>query len=285
MDQFTDREMSRKSILITGCSSGIGYDAAHTLHERGWQVFATCRQEKDCERLRGEGLESFVLDYADAKSIKTAVAETLKRTGGTLDALYNNGAYAIPGAVEDLPRDAMRAIFETNVFGYHDLTRQVIPVMRKQGHGRIINCSSVLGLAALRFRGAYVSTKFALEGLTDVLRLEMHNQPIDVILIEPGPITTKIRVNAQPHFEKWIDWENSALSKLYKEGLRPRLYDESGKPDTFELPASAVTKKLIHALESKRPKPRYYVTVPTYLSGIMRRILSTRAFDWVLLKG
>ena len=277
--------MSRKSILITGCSSGIGYDAAHTLHERGWQVFATCRQEKDCERLRGEGLESFVLDYADAKSIKTAVAETLKRTGGTLDALYNNGAYAIPGAVEDLPRDAMRAIFETNVFGYHDLTRQVIPVMRKQGHGRIINCSSVLGLAALRFRGAYVSTKFALEGLTDVLRLEMHNQPIDVILIEPGPITTKIRVNAQPHFEKWIDWENSALSKLYKEGLRPRLYDESGKPDTFELPASAVTKKLIHALESKRPKPRYYVTVPTYLSGIMRRILSTRAFDWVLLKG
>ena len=277
--------MSRKSILITGCSSGIGYDAAHTLHERGWQVFATCRQEKDCARLRGEGLESFVLDYADEKSIKTAVAETLKRTGGTLDALYNNGAYAIPGAVEDLPRDAMRAIFETNVFGYHDLTRQVIPVMRKQGHGRIINCSSVLGLAALRFRGAYVSTKFALEGLTDVLRLEMHNQPIDVILIEPGPITTKIRVNAQPHFEKWIDWENSALSKLYKEGLRPRLYDESGKPDTFELPASAVTKKLIHALESKRPKPRYYVTVPTYLSGIMRRILSTRAFDWVLLKG
>lgn len=277
--------MSRKSILITGCSSGIGYDAAHTLHERGWQVFATCRQEKDCARLRGEGLESFVLDYADEKSIKTAVAETLKRTGGTLDALYNNGAYAIPGAVEDLPRDAMRAIFETNVFGYHDLTRQVIPVMRKQGRGRIINCSSVLGLAALRFRGAYVSTKFALEGLTDVLRLEMHNQPIDVILIEPGPITTKIRVNAQPHFEKWIDWENSTLSKLYKEGLRPRLYDESGKPDTFELPASAVTKKLIHALESKRPKPRYYVTVPTYLSGIMRRILSTHAFDWVLLKG
>ena len=277
--------MSRKSILITGCSSGIGYDAAHTLQTRGWRVFATCRQETDCERLRNEGLESFVLDYADEESIKSAVAETLSRTGGTLDALYNNGAYAIPGAVEDLPRDALRAIFETNLFGYHDLTNQIIPVMRKQGHGRIINCSSVLGIAALRFRGAYVSTKFALEGLTDVLRLEMHSQPIDVILIEPGPITTKIRVNAQPHFEKWIDWENSALRKLYEHGLRPRLYDESGEPDKFELPCSAVTKKLIHALESKRPKPRYYVTVPTYLSGIMRRILSTRAFDWVLLKG
>ncbi len=277
--------MTPKSILITGCSSGIGYDAAHTLQKRGWRVFATCRQEKDCERLRSEGLESFTLDYADEASIKSAVAEVLERTGGTLDALYNNGAYAIPGAVEDLPRDAMRAIYETNVFGYHDLTNQIIPVMRKQGHGRIINCSSVLGIAALRFRGAYVSTKFALEGLTDVLRLEMHNQPIDVILIEPGPITTKIRVNAQPHFEEWIDWENSALRKLYETGLRPRLYDESGEPDKFELPPSAVTKKLIHALESRRPKPRYYVTVPTYLSGIMRRILSTRAFDWILLKG
>lgn len=277
--------MTQKSILITGCSSGIGYDAAHTLQKRGWRVFATCRQEIDCERLRGEGLESFTLDYADEASIKSAVAEVLARTGGTLDALYNNGAYAIPGAVEDLPRDAMRAIFEANLFGYHDLTARIIPVMRAQGHGRIINCSSVLGIAALRFRGAYVSSKFALEGLTDVLRLEMHDQPIEVILIEPGPITSKIRVNAQPHFEKWIDWENSARHKVYKNTLRPRLYNESGKPDTFELPASAVTKKLIHALESRRPKPRYYITVPTYLSGILRRILPTRAFDWVLRKG
>jgi len=276
--------MSKKSILITGCSSGIGYDAAHALHKRGWRVFATCRQEKDCERLRTEGLESFVLDYADEGSIKTAVAEVLSRTGGTLDALYNNGAFAIPGALEDLPRDALRSIYEVNVFGYHDLTNQVIPVMRAQGHGRIINCSSVLGLAALRFRGAYVSTKFALEGLTDVLRLEMHSQPIDVILIEPGPITSNIRVNAQPHFEKWIDWEKSVLHKLYKNSLRPRLYDTSGKLDSFELPASAVTKKLIHALESRRPKPRYYVTVPTYISGFLRRILPTRALDWILVK-
>lgn len=277
--------MSKKSILITGCSSGIGYDAAHTLQKRGWQVFATCRQEADCERLRAEGLDSFTLDYADEASIKSAVAKTLERTGGTLDALYNNGAYALPSALEDLPRDAMRAIFETNVFGYLDLTNQIIPVMRAQGHGRIINCSSVLGLAALRFRGAYVSTKFALEGMTDVLRLELHDEPIDVILIEPGPITSKIRANAQSHFEKWIDWQASAVRETYETQIRPRLYAEDGGPDTFELPASAVSKKLIHALESKRPKPRYYITVPTYLSGILRRFLSTRAFDWVLLKG
>lgn len=277
--------MSKKSILITGCSSGIGYDAAHTLQKRGWQVFATCRQEADCERLRAEGLDSFTLDYADEASIKAAVSQVLERTGGTLDALYNNGAYALPSALEDLPRDAMRAIFETNVFGYLDLTNQIIPVMRAQGHGRIINCSSVLGLAALRFRGAYVSTKFALEGMTDVLRLELHDEPIDVILIEPGPITSKIRSNAQPHFEKWIDWQASAVRETYEKQIRPRLYAEDGGPDTFELPASAVSKKLIHALESKRPKPRYYITVPTYLSGILRRFLSTRAFDWVLRKG
>lgn len=277
--------MTQKSILITGCSSGIGYDAAQTLHARGWRVFATCRQEKDCERLRDEGLESITLDYDDEASIKSAVAEVLERTGGTLDALFNNGAYAIPGAVEDMPRDAMRAIFETNVFGYHDLTNHIIPVMRAQGYGRIINCSSVLGLAAARLRGAYVSTKFALEGLTDTLRLELHNEPIDVILIEPGPITTKFRFNARAQFEKWIDWQASPLRTTYEDQLRPRLYDDSGTVDTFELPASTVTKKLIHALESKRPKPRYFVTVPTYLAGIMRRILPTRAFDWILLKG
>lgn len=277
--------MTQKSILITGCSSGIGYDAAHTLHSRGWRVFATCRQQTDCDRLRDEGLESFTLDYTDEASIKSAVAQVLENTGGTLDALFNNGAYAIPGAVEDMPRDAMRAIFETNVFGYHDLTNQIIPVMRAQGHGRIINCSSVLGIAAARFRGAYNSTKFALEGLTDTLRLEMHNTPIEVILIEPGPITTKFRINARAQFEKWIDWQASPQRTVYETQIQPRLYNDSGTPDTFELPSAAVTKKLIHALESKRPKPRYYVTVPTYIAGFLRRILPTRAFDWILLKG
>ncbi|HBQ37215.1 MAG TPA: short-chain dehydrogenase [Rhodobacteraceae bacterium] len=277
--------MSQKTILITGCSSGIGYDAAHSLKNRGWRVFATCRQENDCQRLRGEGLESFVLDYSDETSIKSAVAETLKRTGGRLDALYNNGAYAIPGAVEDTPRDALRAIFEVNLFGYHDLSCQIIPVMRAQGHGRIINCSSVLGFAALKYRGAYNSSKFALEGLTDTLRLEMHKTGIDIILIEPGPVTSKIRENSAPHFEKWIDWKNSPRAEFYEQTVMKRLYAKKDKPDPFELPASAVSKKLIHALESKRPKPRYYVTTPTYVMGILRRILPTRAFDWVLNKG
>lgn len=273
----------QRSILITGCSSGIGLDAARGMAARGWRVFATCRKEADCEARRAEGLESFPLDYDDEASIAAAVDEVRTRTSGTLDALFNNGAFACPGAVEDLPRGALRAIFETNLFGYHDLTRRVIPMMRAQGEGRIINCSSVLGLVGIKWRGAYVATKFAMEGLSDVLRLEMASTGIKVILIEPGPITSSIRANAIPHFERWIDWGNSARREEY-ESLRHRLYTASG-PDKWELPASAVTAKLIHALESPRPKPRYYVTTPTYLSGFARRVLPTWALDWMVAKG
>ena len=272
----------QKTVLITGCSSGIGYDAAHFLTARGWRVFATCRQDSDCARLRDEGLDSFVLDYADPDSITTALAEVLQRSNGRLDALYNNGAFACPGATEDLPREGLRAVFETNFFGYHDLTRQVIPIMRAQGFGRIVNCSSVLGLVAMKWRGAYVASKFALEGLTDVLRIEMSDTPIKVILIEPGPITSKIRQNAIGPFEKWIDWRNSARAQQY-ETLHERLYRDTG-PDRFELPARAVSKKLAHALEAPNPKARYFVTTPTYLMNVARRILTTNALDWLLKK-
>lgn len=273
-----------KTILITGCSSGIGLDAARGLKARGWRVFATCRQEADCARLQAEGLESFALDYADEDSIAAAVDRVRDLTGGRLDALYNNGAFACPGAVEDLPRGALREIFETNLFGYHDLTRRVIPMMRAQGGGRIVNCSSVLGLVAMKWRGAYVATKFAMEGLTDVLRIEMAGTGIEVILIEPGPITSRIRENAVPHFEKWIDWEASARAPEYK-ALLGRLYEAKTKPDAFELPASAVTKVLVRALESRRPRPRYYVTTPTWIMGTARRLLPTRALDWLIAKG
>lgn len=277
--------MPQKSILITGCSSGIGYDAAHGLKRHGWRVFATCRKEQDCARLRDEGLESFLLDYTLPDTIDTAVAEALSRTGGTLDAVFNNGAHGCPGAVEDLPRGALRDIFETNLFGPHDLARKVIPVMRAQGHGRIINNSSVLGFVALKWRGAYVATKFAMEGLTDTLRLEMADTPIDIILIEPGPVTSQIRINARAHFERWIDWENSARVDQYREGLRKRLYGDAPRAkDKFELPASAVTDKLIHALESPKPAPRYFVTTPTYFANIIRRFLPTTLSDKLLSK-
>ncbi|TCP59709.1 short-subunit dehydrogenase [Rhodovulum bhavnagarense] len=270
--------MAQRSILITGCSSGIGHDAARRLAGRGWRVFATCRQEKDCDRLRAEGLESVRLDYADEASIAAALDEVLSRTGGRLDALYNNGAFASPGAVEDLPRGALREIFETNLFGVHDLTTRVIPVMRAQGHGRIVNCSSVLGFVPAKWRGAYVATKYALEGLTDTLRLEMADTPLRIILIEPGPITSRIRINSIPHFEKWIDWESSPRAEQYRTSLRRRLYHDRA-PDRFELPPSAVSAKLVHALESPRPRPRYFVTTPTHVAAALKRILPTRLLD------
>ncbi|WP_417810024.1 SDR family NAD(P)-dependent oxidoreductase [Thioclava sp.] len=276
-----------KTILITGCSSGIGYDAAHGLKAAGWKVLATCRKEEDCERLRSEGLTSFQLDVADPDSIDAGFNEALARGRGRLDALYNNAAFACPGATEDIPTGALREIFETNLFGLHDLTNRAIKVMRAQGdngEGRIIQCSSVLGMVGYRWRGAYVATKFALEGLTDVLRLEMRDTDIKIVLIEPGPITSKFRKNAITHFEKWVDWENSARRHQYEDDLLNQLYKSRG-PAKFELPASAVTKVILKALDAPNPKPRYAITVPTHLMEVARRILPGRALDWVLAKG
>jgi NAD(P)-dependent dehydrogenase (short-subunit alcohol dehydrogenase family) len=284
IDGETEGDTDR-TILITGCSSGIGHHVAHALKDRGWRVFATCRKEADCQRLRDEGLESLHLDYEEANSIGVAFDEVMEKTGGRLDALFNNGAYAIPGAAEDLPTEALRQIFEANFFGWHTLTRRAIPVMRKQGHGRIVMNSSVLGLAALRMRTAYVSTKFALEGYTDTLRLELDSTPINVILLEPGPIRTNIRINAQAHYKRWIDNENSVWAKAYREVLEPRLFAVDPPPDAFELSCEATTKKLIHALEHPRPRARYYVTTPTYMIGTLKRLLPTRMLDRVLLRG
>lgn len=273
--------MSR-TILITGCSSGIGYDAAITLHKRGWRVFATCRKESDCARLRHEGLESFPLDYADESSLEAAVSELERRTDGKLDALFNNGAYALPGAVEDVPRDAFRAIFEVNLFGQFDLINRCLPQLYAAGDPRVINCSSVLGFAAIPFRGAYSATKSAMESLTDSLRREDRQGSIKYILIEPGPIATRIRENAVPHFEKWINWESSRKREFYEETFRPRLYGTDRKRDRFEKPPAAVTKKLIHALEARHPRKRYFVTLPTYVASLITRLLPTSCQDALL---
>ncbi|MGV6803439.1 MAG: SDR family NAD(P)-dependent oxidoreductase [Ruegeria sp.] len=271
----------QKSILITGCSSGIGLDAAHGMRARGWRVFASCRQQRDCDRLRAQGFDSPRIDYTDAETIASGLASVFEATGGRLDALFNNGAHGLPGAIEDVPIEGLRHIFETNVFGWHELTRQVIPVMRAQGHGRIVQCSSVLGLVAFPWRGAYVATKYAIEGLTDTMRLELRDSGIKVTLIEPGPITSKLREKAIPVFERFIDWENSALRHKYEGSLLKRLYSDAG-PDRFELPASAVTDKLARALEATNPKARYYVTTPTFVAGYLRRVLPTGTIDRIL---
>lgn len=274
-----------KTILITGCSSGIGHHAAHALSERGWHVVAACRSGDDCARLIDEGLESVRIDYTDTASIHRGFEEALSLTGGRLDALFNNGAHAMGGAIEDTETAGFRAIFEANFFGWHTLTRLALPVMRAQGAGRIVQCSSVLGLCAARMRGPYVSTKFAIEGYTDVLRLELRNSGVHAILIEPGPIASRIRVNAQKHYERWVERENTPWAGFYRNTLEPRLYATDPAPDRFELQPDAVTARLIRAIEAPRPRARYYVTTPTYMVGFLKRILPTRALDWILMKG
>ena len=272
--------MNERVILITGCSSGIGHCAAHGLQARGWRVFATARQPADVERLRAEGLKSLPLDVCDAMSIQVAVAEVLAQTGGRLDALFNNAGYGQPGAVEDVSREALREQFETNVLGAHELTRQVIPVMRRQGNGRIIYNSSVLGLVAFPYRGAYVASKFALEGLADTLRLELAGTGIQVSLIEPGPILSRFRDNAHAAYQRHIHAENSPHREQYA-AMEARLL-KKGPAAPFTLPPEAVLKRLIHALESPRPRARYPVTAPTYLFAALRRLLPTRLLDAIL---
>jgi len=275
----------RRSVLITGCSSGIGHHAAHALKARGWRVFATCRSQADCDQLNADGLESSRIDYEDADSIAAGFAEAMVRTGGRLDALFNNGAYALPGALEDVSDAALKAIFQANFFGWHDLTRRAIRVMRGQGGGRILMNSSVLGFAGVRIRGAYVATKFAVEGYADTLRLELRDAGIKVILLEPGPIRTRFRINARALYERWIDPESSALADLYRDVVEPRLYADVNKPDPFELGPEATSRKIVRALESRRPRPRYYVTTPTYIVGMLKRLLPTELMDRVLIKG
>jgi NAD(P)-dependent dehydrogenase (short-subunit alcohol dehydrogenase family) len=273
-----------KSILITGCSSGLGEDAARTLHARGWRVFATCRKPEDVAQLEAEGLESFLLDVADPDSIAAGMDEALRRTGGTLDALFNNAGYGLPGAMEDVPPGALREIFETNVFGLQDLTIRAVAVMRAQGgHGRIVQHSSALGRVPLRWRGAYTATKHAVEGLADTMRLELRDTDIHVSILNTGPVTSKFRVNSIPGFEKWIDWENSAIAERYRTQLIRHLYEDTGKAP-FQLDPPAVTAKLIHALEAPRPRARYFITTPTWIVEIARRILPQSVFDWLVAK-
>lgn len=273
-----------RSVLITGCSSGIGLDAARTLTARGWRVFATCRREADCAARRAEGLESFRLDYEDEASIDAAAHEALARGAGRLDALFNNGAYAIPGFVEDLPTAALRQIFEANLFGWHHLTRRVLPVMRAQGSGRIVQCSSVLGFVAGRYRGAYCATKFALEGLSDALRLEMRGLPIHVSIIEPGPIDTRFTANAITQYDRWIDPAASPWRAELAQ-IERRYRRRQGSGGRFRLPPAAVTDRLIHALESPRPRARYHVTTPTRIAALARRFWPQPALDWLMARG
>lgn len=268
-----------RSVLITGCSSGIGHCVAHSLKKRGYLVFATARQPKDVARLQQEGLESFVLDLNDSQSIFEAVQTVLERTNGQLYGLFNNGGYAQVGACEDLTREVLRQQFETNLFGTHELTRQVIPIMRRQGEGRIIQNSSLLGMIVWPYAGAYSASKFALEGLTDTLRLELAGTGIFVSLIESGTISSNILATAHSSYRQYIEVEHSPHQEMYIKLEQRFLAKQHDYPPS---PPEVVLKKVIHALESKHPQLRYYVPFSTYGVITLKRLLPHRTIDWLL---
>ena len=272
----------QRAIFITGCSTGIGYTTAHQLSKHGFHVIASCRKKEDVLRLQNEGLTCLHLDYSDSESISLAVSELLALTDGKLYALFNNGAYGQAGALEDLPREALKEQFEANFFGWHQLVIELLPIMRKQGYGRIIQNSSVLGIVAMKYRGAYNSSKFAIEGWSDTLRLELMQTNIQISLIEPGPIETNFRSNALKVFKKWVTIENSPHKEKYL--MQQQRLEKEASGSTFVLPPESIMSPLLHALNSKKPKARYRVTFPTHLFAILKRLLPTKWLDMILNK-
>lgn len=271
--------MTQKSILITGCSSGIGLASARALRDRDWRVFATARTPEDLERLNvDERVNAVHLDLADPTSTAACAETVLAKTEGRIDALFNNAAYGQPGALEDVSVEALRAQFEVNVFGTHDLTRRILPAMVEQGHGRIVQCSSVLGLLAAPYRGAYCASKFALEAMSDVMRMELAGTGVSVSTVEPGPINTRFIDSSVAAAHRWIDIKGSRHNQRY-EAMLDAL--SKGGKQTFKLEPEAVAAKLVHAVESPRPKAHYYVTWPTYMAVVARRALPIKAIDWI----
>jgi short-subunit dehydrogenase len=274
--------MNEKSILITGASSGIGLASARLMRAKGWRVLATARTEADLDMLRRDaGVEALHLELADPRSVAWCAEEALRLTDGKLAAVFNNAAYGQVGAVEDLEPAILRQQFEVNFFATHDLTRRLIPAMRANGHGRIVQCSSVLGIVSVPYRGAYCASKFALEALSDAMRLELKGTGIHISIIEPGPIRSRFVERALANFRTTVDIEHSAHRETYLARLASM---EQGGKSTFKLEPEAVAWKLVHALESTRPRRRYAVTIPTYIAAVSKRLLPTSMTDWIAQK-
>ena len=277
------QQKRQKTALITGCSTGIGLCCARAMAQTGrWRVFPAARKTEDVQKLRGENFAGALqMDTDNSESIRAGFDSVLEKTGGRLDVLFNNAGFGQPGAVEDLTRNALRAQFETNVFGALELTNLAVKTMRKNGGGRIIHNSSTLGFVCLKYRGAYNASKYALEALADTMRMELAQTGVRVILIEPGPIESDFRKNAATMFDKNIDIENSAHRAVYH---KMRAAWGRGEKIAFTLGAESVAKAFLHAAESGAPKIRYRITVPTILFWWLKRALPVKWMDAILTR-
>lgn len=275
---------AQRSILITGCSTGIGLDAARTLKSRGWRVLATARRAQDRERLEREhGVEALPLELKDGASIARCAEEALRRTDGKLYALYNNAAYGVIGAMEDLSADVLRDQLEVNVVAAHELSRRIVPAMRLAGGGRIVMCSSVLGFISGPYRGAYAASKYALEAMSDAMRVELRPAGISVSLLEPGPIETHFMATVVSSFTSQIDMHRSPHREAYAQRLE-QMRTGATKGSRFKLKPDAVVAKLVHALESSRPRARYRIGVMTKGANVLKRLLPDSLLDTLVTR-
>ncbi len=272
-----------RTVIVTGCSSGIGLATARVLRDRGWRVVPTARKPADLEQLRADGFQPVELDVTDGESCARAAAAALDQLGGELGGLVNNAGYGQAGAIEDLTRDLLRRQFETNVIGLQDFTNRLLPVLRRQGWGRIINISSVLGRITIPFNGAYCASKYALEALSDALRIELTGSGLGVHLVEPGPIVSAFRRNAAARAQEALGDAETRHRAYYEHEIKRRLHQHK-KPDFFTKPPEAVAAKVVHALESARPRRRYCVTIPAYLGAFLARFAPAGFLDWAMAR-
>ncbi|APC96298.1 SDR family NAD(P)-dependent oxidoreductase [Francisella frigiditurris] len=271
--------MKKQTILITGCShGGIGYATAKHLKGLGHTVFASARQQKDVDLLISEGFDTYLIDVNNEEQIDRAFDEILIKTDGKLDVLFNNAGYGQAGALEDIPTKYLKEQFETNVFALHNLTCKALKIMRKQGYGKIIQHSSVLGLISLKYRGAYNASKYAVEGLADTMRLELKGSNIFMSTLNTGPITSKFRENSLKTVKN-VEYENSVHKEEYQ-----KILEGNHKKVPFKEEAISVAKVVEEILNSKKPKPRYYITKATWLMAILKRVLPATTLDNFLSK-
>lgn len=275
--------ITNKTAVVTGCSTGIGLATAELLKAHGWRVAATARKPSDVDMLSAKGFEGIPMDVADPESVEHAVGKLLQVFDGQIGALVNNAGFGQVGAVEDLSRELLRYQFEVNVVGMQDVTNRLIPAMRRQGAGRIVNISSVLGRVSLPFMGAYSASKFAMEALSDALRVELRGTGIAVSLVEPGPIATAFRENAASRAKQTLDPSETKHADYYHKEIKRREM-QNLNPDPFTLGPDAVAKKVLHAITSPRPKTRYKVTIPAYGGALLARFAPDQVIDWIMAR-